>query len=94
MAEVCRMNLGSVLHTTGTSKSYKSFQACDSGGTISTSLNSKGLESQTSERTDLAAIHSPQCFLVKNVILQDWKSLLVMCISSDQKIWSPVSSCP
>lgn len=68
-------------HTTGTSKSYKSFQAWDSGRTMSTSLKAKGLVSHTSERTDRAAMQRPQCFLVNKVILHCCRSLLVTCIS-------------
>ncbi len=44
---------------------------------MSTSLNEKGRLSQTSERTDLAWVQSPQLGRVKSVILHDWSSRMV-----------------
>lgn len=44
---------------------------------MSISLNTNGLVSQTSDRTERADTQRPQCSLVKRVILHDWSSLLV-----------------
>lgn len=73
---------GLVHRTTGTSKSYMSFQPLASGLTMSTSLNTKGLVSHTSESTERAETQRPQCSLVKRVILQDCRSLFVTRIST------------
>lgn len=78
---------GLVHRTTGTSKSYMSFQPLASGLTMSTSLNAKGLVSHTSESTERAATQRPQCSLVKRVILQDCSSLLVTRISTVDAKW-------
>lgn len=63
--------------TTGTSKSYLSFQDLCSGLTISISEKAKGRFSQTSASTWRALVHRPQFSLVKNVTRQDWSSLVV-----------------
>lgn len=59
---------------------------------MSTSLKTKGLVSQTSDRTERADRQRPQCSLVKRVILHDWSSLLaarIFVVVSIAKVSTP-----